>query len=99
MPIASCPVTAETTRYPLVASMNLSTESSCSLSSTQRITFFGRMMGKNSLVQCQSCNVCFRQATLRPCPLWWLAGVMSYRIGDRGSAAQTWLIFRPNPFT
>src|SRR5208337_2133853 len=46
MPIASCPVEAETTRYPLVASMNLSTESSCSLSSTQRITFFGRMMGK-----------------------------------------------------
>src|ERR1035441_1220047 len=50
MPIASWPVQAETTRYPLVESMNLSTESSCSLSSTQRFTFFGRMSGKAPLM-------------------------------------------------
>ena len=31
-------------RGPLVASMNLSTESSCSLSSTQRMIFLGRMV-------------------------------------------------------
>src|SRR5579863_2293422 len=40
------------TRYPLVASMNLSTESSCSLSSTQRMIFLGRMMfGVHSFIQ------------------------------------------------
>src|SRR5580698_9834963 len=42
--IASCPFEAETTLYPFVESMNLSTDSSCSLSSTQRITFLGRMV-------------------------------------------------------
>jgi hypothetical protein len=52
MPIASWPLLADTTRYPLVANMNLSTESSCSLSSTQRMIFFGRMIFlKHSSVQ------------------------------------------------
>ena len=44
MPIASWPLVAGTTRYPFVDNMKLMTESSCSLSSTQSITFFGRMM-------------------------------------------------------
>ena len=44
MPIASWPLVAGTTRYPFVDSMKLMTESSCSLSSTQSITFFGRMV-------------------------------------------------------
>src|SRR5581483_3350423 len=44
MPMASGPLLAETTRYPLVASMNLRTDSSCSLSSTQRMIFLGRMV-------------------------------------------------------
>src|SRR5215469_3328717 len=43
IPIASWPLLADTTRYPFVDSMNFKTESSCSLSSTQRMTFFGRM--------------------------------------------------------
>src|ERR1039457_3507061 len=49
MSMASRPLVADTTRYPLVASMNLSTESSCSLSSTQRMIFFGRMIWGNLL--------------------------------------------------
>src|SRR3954453_7773843 len=42
--MASAPLLAETTRYPLVESINVSTESSCSLSTTQRMIFLGRMM-------------------------------------------------------
>jgi hypothetical protein len=70
MPMASCPLQAETTRYPLVASMNLSTESSCSLSSTQRMIFLGRMVGGQLL----GAIFFVRMGTLRPRPLQQRAG-------------------------
>src|SRR5580704_4709243 len=71
MPIASWPLLADSTRYPLVASMNLSTDSSCSLSSTQRMIFLGLMIfGAHSffqIVEARPEDTRSRSAFLRTC--------------------------------
>src|SRR5580692_4478958 len=77
MPIASWPLVADTTRYPLVLSKNESTERSCSLSSTQRMIFFGRIWGAHSLFivkvawrQYEPYPACAGVGTRSPWPFW-----------------------------